>query len=166
MSQTHHIHWLVSGEDRALRRHLLLGDEVSMSPPGADDDWLGPAREGAVSGGRGVLMLRYERARRALVFCLPSAPSVEAVRAARETISAENAQKIWGPFAARLGCAGPRHSILPVWREDLVEWGAAVVRVRRARHSNPLIDRLVLRERAHAVADLEDAARGCDVAAV
>src|SRR5262249_14263698 len=103
---------------------------------------------GSVSG-RSVLMLRYCNDASVVGFCMPAAPGlgVDRILACRTLVSLETASRIWGPFAERLGLTQEGKLPSPLWREEEVGWGEGTISVRRPRHRNFLVDRLMQRER-------------------
>lgn len=146
MANVRRICWLIRDDDRALRAHVILGDEIGFGET-PDTGWFAPA--GAVSGGSGILMLRYESGGEAVLFCLLSPPGFAAgdVDAIRIRASLEGAERVWRPFVERLGPRLPPAGPTRTWQQSEVLWNGGIVRFRRARHTNHVIDRLLMRER-------------------
>jgi hypothetical protein len=145
MASIRPIHWLVRDEDRALRAHVLLGDHIAF---GDSPAWFTPAPVGAASGSS-ILMLRYECGDEAVLFCVlpPDGVGRAEVEALRASISLEGAERAWRPFVERLGPSLQRAGHMASWQESRLDWAGRALRVRRARHGNHVIERLLLRER-------------------
>lgn len=144
--------WLLHERDRALRAHVVLGDDLGVTAANGQITWFKAAPVVAKRSGA-ALMLRYESGAETIGFCLPADAGVTAqVERARRAALPNVAARKWGPLLGKF-------SYLVEEAEPQVELIAIVAQgftlARRAAHPDPLVDRFLLRDRAWHAATLD-----------
>lgn len=146
------IHWLLHDRDRALRTHVMLGDDIGIAQPNGQVRWL-IAAANVPKRDLGALMLRYEGDGESVGFCLPAlADAAVQIERARKAAKPAVAARKWGPLLGKFSYlvdeATPAAEHVTL---DDETFAAA----RRAAHPDPLIDRFLMRDRAWHAAALE-----------
>ena len=147
-----------SVEAQQLRMHCLCGDELRRR----GDSWsapLGPVTSDADNGTR-TLRFRYRSDEEVWSVEIGRHPEATVV-AVLEIIPAlplSAGDRRWRALASRLG---PVPEIAEVHRRAVPLAGREIVAARRAVHPSHIVDRLMMRDRAMAMAEIETLLFGC-----
>jgi len=140
-------------EARQLRLHCLCGDDLQWRDLG----WsvaAGPAQEEAARGERRLIFrcALADGSERGIEFGLLPQEQAERVLAIARELTLQAADRRWRALAERLGTVPTIHhattKVLPLGTREIAA-------ARRLVHPSHVVDRLMLRDRAEAVAEIE-----------